>query len=268
MRAFPSISIIPALLLLGNTVQAHDPVFSPGPHVLYKEGIEIHLGSDRQEAGSQKESELALELTYGLTGDWAAGISLPYKQIDTEAGESSGRGETRLFTKYRFWRQDSLGVQESAAVLARLMLDDGDPRLGSGTTDLLLGATYGYESLRWYRWSSLRYRRNGEDDARLRRGDAGLIDFALGYRPTMPRYLQPDTVWIVELNGEFNRPTRIDGAEMADSGGSQWFVSPGIFWTLRNFAIKAGMQLPVASSLRGDQPETDYRAKLELEWHL
>ena len=146
-----------SLALFGCGVAlAHDPVFSPGPHVLYKAGVEVHVGADREKAGQEKETELGLELTYGLTGDWAAGIELPYVSVKEGADESNGAGDARLFTKYRFWREDSLGVQESAAFLLNVMLGNGDdkanPTLGSGTTDTLLGFTYGYERLKWYRY--------------------------------------------------------------------------------------------------------------------
>lgn len=273
MKPIQSFLLIATIFLFaGGTASAHDPVFSPGPHVLYKEGVELHLGADREKAGAEKESELGFELTYGLTGDWAAGIELPYVETEEDGDKANGVGDARLFTKYRFWREDSLGVQKSAAFLLNVMLDNGDdkvnPPLGSGTTDTLLGFTYGYESLTWYRWASIRYRRNGENSAGLRRGDKWLLDFAMGYRPTMPVYLKPDTVWILELNAERGQRTELNDASLANSGGTEWFVSPGIFWTLRNFAIKAGVQLPIASDLNGSQAESDYRAKAEFEWHL
>ncbi len=273
MTLTPSRSVVAIVLLLAvGTASAHDPVFSPGPHVLYKGGVEVHVGTDRQKAGRAQQGDLALELTYGLTGDWAAGIGLPYQQVDSGSARRDGVGDALVFSKYRFWREDGLGVQESAAVLVNVMLDTGDdstrPALGSGTTDTLLGLTYGYESLKWYRWSSIRYRHNGENSDGLRRGGKWLVDFALGYRPTMPVYLHPDTVWILELNGERGLRARRNGSDVADSGGTEWFVSPGIFWTLRNVAIKAGVQLPVASELNGNQAKSDYRTRLEFEWHL
>jgi len=262
-----------SLTLLGcGIASAHNPVFSPGPHVLFKQGLESHIGADRKKSKQKKESELGLELTYGLTGDWAAGIQLPYKKIEQDINKTDGMADSVLFTKYRFWRKSSLGVQESAAVLLNVILNNGDdkanPPLGSGTTDTLLGFTYGYESLTWYRWTSIRYRRNGENSDDLRQGDKWLVDFSLGYRPTFPVYLKPDTVWILELNDEQGQRAELNGSAAADTGGIEWFVSPGIFWTQRNFAIKAGVQLPVASSLNGQQTKSGYRAKVELEWHL
>jgi hypothetical protein len=258
--------------LCGGVAWAHDPVFGVGPHVLYKGGVEVATELHLEKAGDERETELGLELVYGLTGDWAAGIELPYAWEQDGADSGHGTGDVSLFTKYRFWRHDTLGVQESAAVLLKVKIDTGDedatPALGSGTTDTVLGFTYGFESLTWYRWASLRYRRNGENSAGLRRGDRILFDLAGGWRPTPPSYYKPDTVWLLELNGEYGRRAELNGAELPGSGGTEWFLSPGIFWTSRNFAVKAGVQIPIASDLDGGREKADYRAKLLFEWHL
>jgi hypothetical protein len=229
---------------------------------------EIH--ADKK--GDERETELGLEMVYGITGDWAAGIELPYAWNDDGSERASGTGDVSLFTKYRFWRHDTLGAQESAAVLLKVKTGSGDenatPSLGTGTTDSILGLAYGYESLEWYRWASMRYRHNGENDAGLRRGDGILLDVVGGWRPKPPSYYKPDAVWLLELNGEYGRRAELNGAELPNTGGKEWFLSPGIFWTNRNFAVKAGVQVPIASDLNGDQEQTDYRAKLVLEWHL
>ncbi len=259
-----------ALALASGVAAAHDPVFGLGPHVLYKGGFETALEWHGEKAGAEREDEIGFELTYGITGDWAAGVELPWARVDDDGDVNSGRGDVQLFTKYRFWRRDALAVQESAAVALKVNLDTGaggTPRVGTGATDWILGLAYGYESRKWYRWASLRWRRNGDRGA-LDRGDRFLIDFVGGWRPHPRGYLEPDTVWLLELNGEITRRARLGGATVADSGGQEWFLSPGIFWTLRNFAVKAGVQIPVRSDLNGAQDESDWRAKVVLEWHL
>ncbi len=258
------------LALASGAVAAHDPIFGLGPHVLYKGGVETAVEWHGEKAGAEREDEIGVELTYGITGDWAAGVELPWVRVDDGGATNSGRGDIQLFTKYRFWRRDALAVQESAAVALKVNLDTGaggTPRIGTGATDWILGLAYGYESRRWYRWASLRWRRNGDRGA-LDRGDRLLVDLVGGWRPHPRGYLEPDTVWLLELNGEITRRARLGGATVADSGGQEWFLSPGIFWTLRNFAVKAGVQIPVRSDLNGDQDESDWRAKVVLEWHL
>jgi hypothetical protein len=267
-----SMSIAVVALFISGAAWAHDPIFGLGPHVLYKGGVEVAPQLHLEKNSDQQETELGLELVYGVTGDWAAGLEIPYAWKKEGSKNVSGTEGVNLFTKYRYWRHDSLGTQESAAMLLKIKTDTGDehstPALGTGTTDTIMGLTYGYESRKWYRWLSLRYRRNGESNTSLRRGDKILFDLVGGIRPQLTGYLEPDTVWLLELNGEYSKRAEMNGNEQPNTGRTEWFLSPGIFWTKRNFAVKAGVQIPIASALNGDQEETDYRAKLVLEWHL
>jgi len=249
-------------------VMAHDPVFGLGPHVLFKGGVEIAPRVNINIAGDKERTETGLELTYGLTGDWAAGIDIPYIDQSSATGSAAGQGDLSVFTKYRFWRQDGLGVQQSMSLALKLQTDTGDSRVSTGTTDGILGLTYGYEGRRWYRWAAVRYRFNDKNDSGLKRGDKVLIDLVGGIRMKKTGYLEPDTVWILELNGESAQKNDINGAASDNSGGSEWFIAPGIFWTKRNFAVKAGVQIPLLDNLNGNQQTSDYRAKLVLEWHL
>ncbi len=257
----------PAWLFLTGSLFAHDPVFSPGPHVLFKDGVEIHAGASRDKQDNATEDEQSLAFKYGLTGDWVAGVEIPYERSKDELATQKGVGDITLSTKYRFWRKDTMGAQESAAVLLKLKPDSSGAEVSTDTTDLMLGFTYGYESLKWYRWASMRYRFN-QDRGDLQRGDRLFVDMAIGYRPQVHDYRAADTVLILELNGEIRERNALNGVDINASGGNQWFVSPGVLWTLRNFAVKAGVQIPIYSNLNGNQPRSDYRASLELEWHL
>ncbi len=253
------------LLWPGLPALAHDPVFGLGPHTLFKGAVEVHVGVDRSAAGARDQRVATLELAYGVTANWTLRAELPYLARD---GAGDGLSDFALATKYRFWRRDGLGVQESASVLLRLKTDSAGRAQGTDTTDVLGGIAYGYESRKWYRWAALRYLSRGETGAGLERGDRLLADLVLGIRFRQTAYLEPDWVWMVELNGERTGRDELDGRRLPDSGGTRWFVSPGLMWTWRNFAVKTGMQIPLAEDLDGTQPETDYRARLELEWHF
>jgi len=255
-------------LMFSGLAQAHDPVFGLGPHVLFKGGFEVAPELHTAKKGDKRETELGVELTYGLTGDWAAGIELPYDKLTSAGASESGQGDVRLFSKYRFWRQDSLGLQQSVSLVFKLKTDTAENGLGTGTTDSILGLTYGYEGRKWYRWAAVRYVMNDTNDTGLQRGNKLLLDLVGGIRPKQTGYREPDTVWIIELNAELGQSAELNNVNLANTGGDEWFVSPGIFWTKRNFAVKAGVQIPLASNLNGNQIKSDYRAKLVLEWHL
>jgi len=259
-------------LFSANAVMAHDPIFGLGPHVLFKGGVEVSPEYYLSSKKDAEDSELGLDLKYGMTGDWAIGVELPYAWKKDGANRSSGQGDIKLLSKYRFWRDDGPGLQKSASVLLKIKTDTGDdgknPKLGSGTTDNIIGLTYGYEGRKWYGWTSVRQRFNGTNRVGLQRGNKTLIDFVGGIRPNQTNYLEADMVWLLELNGEIGDRAELNGVNIANTGGTEWFVSPGIFWTKRNFAIKAGVQIPIASDLNGTQVSSDYRAKFVLEWHI
>lgn len=272
LKKLKLVSTLCILGLVSSPSYAHDPNFGIGPHVLFKDGFEVAAEVIDAKSGSNREQEIALNVTYGITGDWAFGVDIPYAFKYNTVESSSGVGDVALFTKYRFWREDSLGLQESAAVFMKVITDTAakntSPSLSKGTTDTIVGLTYGYEGRKWYRWASARYRLNGTNTSGVNRGDKLLIDFVGGIRPDPTGYLEADTVWLLELNGEFGQQHKQNGVTNVNSGGSEWFISPGIFWTKRNFAIKAGVQIPIASNLKGNQDKSDYRAKMSFEWHM
>ena len=66
-----------AAWLTAGAALAHDPTFGIGPHVLFKGGVEIHMGLEAVVAGDARENEVAVDVTDRLTGDRAAGLALP-----------------------------------------------------------------------------------------------------------------------------------------------------------------------------------------------
>lgn len=265
-----SLILLVLALLAVPTAYAHDPVFGVGPHVLYKNGFEVHLGAHREKS-SERDTETELELKYGITGDWVAGIGTGYARSESSEGTDSGRGPSSISTKYRFWRNDMFAAQESAAVFGKVIFDDGDSGHHSGRdgNDYLLGLTYGYEGRKWYRWASVRHRLNADTATGAERPKVWLVDLVGGIRFSPTEYHEPDWVWMVELNGEITEHlAHGSGEDTHRVGGNQWFVSPGLMWTYRNFAAKAGVQLPLFDDLAADQEADDYRALIELEWHL
>ena len=203
LKKLKSIGNLLLVGLVSSPVLAHDPIFGQGPHVLFKEGVEIATEFHSSKKGRELENELGLEVNYGVTGDWAIGLELPYA-IKAETGTvSSGLGDSAISTKYRFWRKDSKSLQESAAISLKIISATGDetksPALGSGTTDNIVGLSYGYESRRWYRWASVRHRQNGTSSAGLKRGNRTLLDFVAGIRPTLTSYSEPDMVCFPRL---------------------------------------------------------------------
>ena len=263
-------------LALPQIALAHDPIFGLGPHVIYEGGVELSSQFDAGRSARSRNLDVSLlNIAYGINADVTIGSELPWVFKKNSYGQANGLGDLGLFTKYRFWHVDSPGKVDAMAALLKVKFNTSKqrvfpntkPPLGSGSSDLIAGLSYGHESLTWYRWASLRYRYRGKSGEK-KPGDKIRIDLAAGWRPTMPEYLKPDMVWLLELNGEYSRQGRVNGIRLANDGGTELFLSPGFMWTVRNIAVRAGIQLPLYSNLHGTQATTSYRARVQLEWHL
>ncbi len=274
---WPGVAVLIALALgvagSANPSAAHNPIFAPGPHVAYQGGVEVSLGYGRHRAGSSEtEQEIEIHAEYGLTADWTVEFALPFLDKEADGKSRTGLGDMALRSRFRFLRIDAPGAQTSAALLAQIKLPNGDshgePRLGSGSTEFLGRLLIGREGRRWYFNAAARYRYNTEGEGGLSKGDRQFLDLVAGVRPKLSAYLEPDTVLFLELNWENAGRDRREGADLPNTGGWELFLSPGVFWTWRNVAIRTGLQIPVAGNLNGTNAESDYRFKLELKYQF
>ncbi len=261
---------------ISGVAQAHGPLFSPAPETIFKGGSQVTLGFDAERAtgagAEEKEYTTFLEAEYGLTADWEIGIEAPYSWKEQNGVDSNGLGDIILDTKYQFWKLDVPAAQYKAAAFLQLKLPTGDdgarPRLGSGSTDVAAGLVTGYESRRWYWFASGVYRINTEGAGGLEKGDRQFVSLVGGVRPVLTNYKEPDTVLMLELNWENAGRDDLGGVGLANTGGWELFLSPVVFWTYRQIAVRGGVQIPVASGLNGNQPDTDYRARVEFVYHF
>ena len=84
----------------------------------------------------------------------------------------------------------------------------------------------------------------------------------------LSEYDEPDTVLMVELNWERAGRDELDGAGLANTGGWELFVSPVLWWTYGQIAIRGGVQIAIAEALNGNQATSDYRARVEFVYHF
>ncbi len=256
--------------------EAHEPIFTPGAHVHSKGGhelaLEYHQGRKSGAGEKELERELALKYEYGVTADWTIKAAIPLVDKNSNGSGSSGIGDVVLGTKYRFLRIDKPGQQFSTTALFQIKLPTGDddrsPRLGSGSTDITGGLLHGLESRRWYYNTAARYRFNTEGGGGLDKGNKVILDLVAGVRPVLTKYKEPDTVLFLELNFENTERDQLNGSDVANTGGWELFLSPGVFWTYRVYAVTAGLQVPIAENLIGRQAASDYRFKLTTKYEF
>ena len=263
--------VVLAATLTPATAFAHEPVFGVGPETIYKGGLGIELGVDYSEAGDEREWALDTELIYGATEDLSLTLEVPtFLRRETEFGHSSGIGDLVMRAKYRFWNQNSFGASDRAALILGVKVPTGRHHrnipLGSGSVDVLTGLAVGHESRRWYAFGTFRYLFRTDHDG-LDRGDRRMFDVAGGFRPWLTEYLQPDLVLLLEFNGNWEDHGRLRGDRLAATGGFVGWLGPTALLSYRNWMLKAGVQIPIATDLNGGQERPDYRTILAIEYH-
>ncbi len=265
-----------AAFALSSPARAHGPLFSPGPETIFSEGTEITLGYKMGRASGggvvAKTYEPFVEMQYGLTPDLQVGLEVPIAWKSVNGFKSNGLADISIEGKYQLFKVDQPGAQYKAAGLLKLKFPSGKsktvPPLGSGSVDVTTGLSAGYESRRWYWFSSAVYQFNTKGSGGLNASDMQFLNMVGGIRPVLSQYNEADTVVMVELNWERAGRDRLNGASLANTGGWQMFVSPLVWWTKGQIAIKGGVQIPIASNLNGTQASADYRAKVEFVYHF
>jgi len=270
------LSITAVLLLVSgrhDIAVAHEPVFSLGPETIFAGGIGIETEFEFEDSEGEQLSVMNYEILYGLRDYLSLTLRIPQiLERDGKNGGSSGLGDMELRAKYRFYKKDMLGAQHKVSgvfgVKAPTGNDDRRPALGTGTTDVLVGGSYGYESRTWYHFLTVRYRYRTESSGSRSPGDRLFIDGAIGYRPWRREYLEWDLVGLIETNLEVDFKDEFQGSALPDTGGNTLWLGPTGLLSYRNLMFKGGLQFPIYENPNGDQGDSTVRAVLAAEYHF
>ncbi|MFB6273600.1 MAG: transporter [Salinibacter sp.] len=270
-QGFPEGS--PAVSPSGD-VARHEPIFGRGPRTLWQGGYGIGMGVERTDALREQHWALDYHLSYGITERWMAIAELHQESLGEGAAFGSF-GNLRVHSKYRFYLHNVPGGVYHAAVVGGVSLPTGTAEHSPDATDVVGGLSGAYEGRRWLLFTTARYRLNTQGDTGIRRGDVVLYDLALGLRPVLTGYYQPDVVLMGELNGEIFQSSSPAGPVLAGEdhhgqvgpGGHRLRAGFGAWITYRNWAVKPGIQIPLYNGLDGGR-KLDYHAVLEVEVHF
>jgi hypothetical protein len=202
------------------SVDAHEPVFSPGPHTLYEGGISTSVGSSIASTGDGEPNiGLSAGAVYGLTADLNLAVGVPVAvSRQTHDGELTGVGDSVFQVKWRPWKSMAKGRIDALSLIGAVKLPTGHHDLSRGNTGFVVGATAAREHQRYYVFGSVRYTTQTVGTGGVKPGDVFQYDVATGVRPFILEYDQPDAVVLVELNGRTSRPSQgISGG----SGGTE-----------------------------------------------
>lgn len=223
-----------------------------------------------------------LRVYYGLWKDFRVCTVVPYLRKDlttlTKNGVSrssaSGLGDIKLTGKYKFFSSDTgdqfglhLGVKLPTGSTEE---KDGDgnklpPRmqLGTGSTDPFIGILYTKNMTPYWFHANIHYTFTTENPDGYEYGDLLTGDLALQYQVQSPFVLN------MEINGESAAKDKSHGVEVANTGGSKVFLSPGVqYKPFPGTVLEFSYQAPVWQELNGRQLAEGYRILLGLKYNF
>jgi len=224
-------------------------------------------------------------LGYGVTGDLAVFGVLPWldKELDvtTPGGrvtrDTSGFADARLFGRYTVYKDGAPGRTFRIAPFLGLELPTGDDndtdslgrlpaplQLGSGSWDAFGGIVLTYQTLAFQIDAQASYKLNTEANS-FEFGDEARLDASLQYR-VWPRELEsgvPGFLYaVLEGNFLYADNNEINGVKDPNSGGTSYFLSPGLQYVTKRWIIEGIVQLPVSQDLNGTALEDDFTVRV------
>jgi hypothetical protein len=207
---------------------------------------------------------------------------LPYLdkqlQVTTSGGQrvtrdTNGIGDARLFGRFTVYQDDAPGRTARIAPFfgAELPTGNDDDRdglgslpaplqLGSGSWDPFGGVVATFQTLDYQIDGQASYKVNTEAN-NFEFGDEARLDASLQYR-LWPRELEtgiPGFFYgVLEGNLIYQGKNESNGVKDQNSGGTTFFVSPGVQYVTKRWIAEAVVQLPVAQDLNGSTLEDDF----------
>lgn len=228
---------------------------------------------------------------YGINPRWAVFGVVPIldKNLDVTTPQGhiergpTGIGDVRLFARYTVWIRNRAGQTQRLAPIAGLEPPTGPDdttdelgrlpqplQLGSGSWDLFAGIVFTWQTLQWQVDVSPVYQVNTEANS-FEFGDEARLDVASKYR-LWPREMRGGVPGFFYANLETNviwqDNNEIRGQDDPNSGGTTWFVAPGLQFITKRFVVEGAVQLPAVQDVNGAALEEDFITTLSLRVNI
>jgi len=256
--------------------QGHGPIYGLSTPTLGRGGWSVDVATMSRAAGGTWMAMLRPMLSYGITEDVQASVSLPMPLRVPERSRPV-RATTRmpaspdveLLLGWRFRRRGTdVGSRlESTAYLGFDYPTDG-VRSGVRTAPgVVVAAVAGYASRTLYLWAGGLYRRymTPSGPTADHPGDLAMYSLVLGYRPPPFRrdYPRPDWRVFLEAVSEVSAPDVIAGLRQPDTGGRDVFLGPTLLGLYGTWGISGGPVFPVYRRRNGTQPAEQMRLAVD-----
>ena len=220
-------------------------------------------------------------LVYGVNQKFAVFSIFPYLhkslELNTPAGRltrgDAGIGDFRFLFRCTIGQWDRPQETLRLAPFVGLEIPSGNDnasdalgvlpatlQLGSGSWDPIIGTVFSWQTLPWEFDVSASYKINSEAN-NFDFGDEARLDFSFQYR-LLPKELgqgAPSFLYgVIESALEWRGRNEMSGNDDPNSGGTVWYIAPGIQYVTTRMVFEVAVQIPVVQNLHGNSLKTDF----------
>lgn len=194
-----------------------------------------------------------------------------------------GLSDIRIFARYDLFRKNGRSKILSLSTFGGLELPTGADNLrdtrgrlpqplqrGTGSINSFGGLVITYQSLEWFFTGTSSYQINTRAN-NFEFGDTYRLDGVAKYR-LFPRELStgvPSFLYLVlESNLIWQDKNVFNNSTDRNSGGTIWFLDPGLQYVTKKFIIEGIIQVPVNQNLNGNALENDFITTISLRMNL
>ncbi|UCG59615.1 MAG: transporter [Phycisphaerales bacterium] len=199
-------------------------------------------------------------VAYGLRPDFTLMVRQVVKHMDMSMAGSRSRttGLDDLFIlgKYKLYRRNTPQYTFGIATTLGLEIPTGTNSFSSGTWDAQPGLYTSWRSGPWAADFNVAYSWNGfadRDESGVNPGDELSLDWALAYQLSIGDNARVTLAPVLELSYRNISSDRQGGLDVANTGESVLYLSPGAKLTVSSFILEALLQIPVWQDQQGLQ---------------
>jgi hypothetical protein len=248
--------------------QQPSALFGFVPNIVDKGEVQAFLFADAF-VGKEKLAVAPIPgVLLGLSEDCSIYYNFPIAVSFRDDGHHSA-GLEDFFIKmgYAFYNKTTKHYEDQAALITSVSFPTGsvekNPPTGFGSPSFFLGMTYYRTMVDWIFFTG-----HGAllttSQYQTKIGDQFLYQYGFGRNiPSPEGWIY---AWMLEIDGQYGKKSRINGEIDPNSGGNFIYVTPSIWVSSKDIQFQFGISLPINQNLYGQQKKFDYALNFSFAW--
>ena len=254
------------------TSQQPSILFGFGQTIIGKGSINGYALFERTKGRQSTQENVVIPYAvFGISDTISLSVALPVNAKLQECHEcSSGVGDLGAEIEYAFYTNNQDTYGNLASIIGSIDLPTGSakktPATGGGSPSFFVGVTASHLSINWLAFAAAgayiptKY-------CGVHTGKDFLYQCGFGHNfYAIPKKLI--IAGVLEFNGTFTQPDRRRGINESDTGGNIFEIAPSFWLSTKHLIFQAGVSIPVAQHLFGNQPKRSYSMAINIGWNF